>query len=1048
MNRFTAPLILGSLLALSAFDSVAKAPVEPPRNDWENHHVVAINKLAPRASFFAFSSEQDAKNPVQQSANYLTLNGTWKFKWHQNPTEAKSDESFYQVGYNDSNWADIPVPANWEIEGFGTPIYTNVPLPFENKRPFTPKHDNPVGQYRRSFELPANWQGQEVFVHFGAVKSAFYIWVNGKKVGYSQGSKTPAEFLLSPYLQPGKNTIALQIYRWSDGSYLEDMDFWRISGIERDVYLYATPKTHIRDFFAKANLTDDYQDGVFDLDVDVANLSQQSVDNYEVAATLYDLNGKQIWQQQQVAGNATKLAFSTKIADVATWSAETPNRYKLDIKLSEGGKTRQFITTHVGFRSVEIKNSQLLVNGKAVLIKGVNRHEHDPDTGHVVSRESMLKDIQLFKQFNINAVRLAHYPNDPYFYELCNEYGIYMIDEANIESHAFGYGTDRGESTGNDPDWLDAHMARIKAMVERDKNHPAIITWSMGNEAGNGYNFYQAFDWIRARDPKRPIQYERAINQWNTEMYVPQYPTPEMLKEYALGDDDRPMIMSEYAHAMGNSLGNFHDFWIYIRQYPKLQGGYIWDWVDQGLRKTNDKGQEFYAYGGDYGVPGIPSDGNFLANGLVMPDRQPSPGLYEVKKAHQPIQFKAVDLLKGKIDVFNEFFFKDLSAYELHWQLISSESKQPLDSGVVKNLKIKAQQTKQLDLPYSVSRRTQGQVYLNLSVVTKQAMPLLAVGHEVAKEQYLVVERPVEAAKSAKVTELEIFPSARWTTVRGENFEVRFNTQQGWLTGFQVNAEEVLKSPLQFNFWRAPTDNDFGAMQQDSLRVWKSATERQYVELAEVTRQQNGDVLFSTRFSIPDVKGVATVDYLVKPQGKVQVSYDFKTELEPMVRIPRVGMNVELFKQFDQLAYFGRGPHENYQDRHYSAHIGYYNSTVAEQFHPYIRPQETGYKTDVSWASLTNQQGIGLKVTGQPQFNFSALHFTTDDLDPGMHKKNRHSGELVPRDLVSLNIDYEQTGVGGVDSWQTPTLDEYSLMEQHYQYQFTLEAFQANDSKH
>jgi beta-galactosidase len=1034
-------------VTLLAFIWPASAKEAASNNDWENQQVVAINKLSPRASFFGFANQQEANAGVDKASNFLSLNGLWKFNWVKNP--ALSDKlntnssKFSDANYNDSNWDEIKVPANWELEGYGTPIYLNIPMPFEKKPPFIQKHDNPVGHYRKEFDLPKSWQGDDVYIHFGAVKSAFYIWVNGEKVGYSQGSKTPAEFLLTPYLQAGKNTIALQVFRWSDGSYLEDQDFWRLSGIQRDVYLFSAPKVRIEDYFAKANLTDDYQDGLLSLDIDLeatAKASNTKNDKGSVQIALRDNSGKVVWQQDRVFNlkdSNASLTFNTRLNDVKTWSAEVPTLYQLTMSLkNQAGQQTQWLQRKVGFRRVEIINSQLLVNGKAVLIKGVNRHEHDPDNGHVVSRASMLHDVKLFKQFNINAVRLAHYPNDPYFYDLCNEYGIYMIDEANIESHAFYYGLDRGESLGNNPDWHHAHIARIEAMVERDKNHPAIIAWSLGNEAGNGYNFFSAFDWVRDRDPARPIQYERAINQWNTEMYVPQYPKPEDLKAYALGDDDRPMIMSEYAHAMGNSVGNFKDFWDYIRQYPKLQGGYIWDWVDQGLRKTNDKGQEFFAYGGDFGVPGTPSDGNFLANGLVMPDRVPAPALYEVKKVHQPIQFKAVDLANGKIELYNEFFFKDLTDYSLQWQVISQGK--VIKSGKISKLKLAAQERKEIKLSYGRKLKAKNELFLNLSIVTNKALPLLAKGHEVAKEQFQLPVKIVTSDDKRQYEALTVHDTERVTTVVGDDFVVRFNKYRGLLTGFNYQGVELLKDAPRINFWRAPNDNDFGGGYQDTLRVWKSASERQYLQSAVIEQFDNGDVGFSTKFTVPDVKGEAEVNYRVKPSGEVLVSYEFESALEPMVRIPRVGMNLELFGSVDTLDYFGRGPHENYQDRRYSAHIGHYQSTVAEQFHPYIRPQETGYKTQVRWAKLVNDDGIGVEIKGAPTFDFSALHYRIEDLDPGMYRKNRHSPELQPRDLVSVNIDFGQMGVGGVDSWQTNALEEYSLNDRKYSYQYTL----------
>ncbi|AWL13042.1 Beta-galactosidase [Saliniradius amylolyticus] len=1020
----------------------------PDPAHWQDQNLISINKLEPRANFFPYANEADAKNAPEQASNYQSLNGRWQFKWLERPSMTaalqQGNTSFFAPEYDDSQWDSIPVPSNWEVEGYGVPIYLNIPMPFEKNPPLIQEHHNPVGLYRRGFHIEEGWQDKEVFLHFGAVKSAFYVWVNGQRVGYSQGSKTPAEFHVTPYLNTGSNQITLQVLRWSDGSYLEDQDFWRLSGITRDVYLYATPEQRIQDYFAKSGLSKDYQDGQLELSVTLENHSDNRVKG-RLQASLTDTQGGALWKSSQAyafEGSDHQLTFQAVLEDVRSWSAETPHLYQLEMRLlDEQGELQQLVRRDLGFRDVKVENEQLLVNGKPVLIKGVNRHEHDPDTGQVVSRESMLKDIQLFKQFNINAVRLAHYPNDPYFYELCDRYGIYVIDEANIESHAFYYGLDRGESLGNNPAWKKAHLARIEAMVERDKNHPSVIVWSLGNEGGNGYNFFHAYDWVDERDPTRPIQYERAINQWNTDMYVPQYPKPDDLKAFAESGDGRPMIMSEYAHAMGNSVGNFRDFWVYIREYPMLQGGYIWDWVDQGLRKTNDKGQSFFAYGGDYGPPGTPSDGNFLLNGLVNPDREPHPSLFEVKKVHQNIQFTAKDLKDGEIEVFNEYFFKDLSDYQLIWQ-VEADGK-VMESGRIDELALGPQQRRTLDLGYDIEDDDHREWFLNLSVVTKRPLPLLEQGHEVAKEQFpLPVEYQPESELAKGGAPLQLYDTERVATIVGEGFELRFSKLRGQLAGWRYQGQELLKQAPKLNFWRAPNDNDFGAGSQDVLRVWKLASERHTLTEATIVRHDNGDIGFKTRFDVPDVEGKVAIDYRVDRAGRVEVDYALNVGMENMPMIPRVGLNLELFDDFNQLSFYGRGPHENYQDRRYSAHVGVYHSSVAEQYHPYIRPQESGYKTQVRWAQLLNSEGVGLEIEGQPTFDFSALHYRIGDLDPGMVRKNHHSGELVPRDLVSVNIDFGQMGVGGVDSWQTPVLSRYALTDNQYRYHFTLQGVQ------
>lgn len=1027
-----------ALTLLLALIGLAQADGQSVQHDWENQHIVAINKLKPRASFFPYSNGEAALHIPQQAENYLNLNGIWQFRYVENFAQSQALGEFYQPDFEDKSWDSIKVPSNWEVQGFGTPIYLNIPMPFEKNPPFIQQHHNPIGHYRRDFTLPDDWQGKQVYIHFGAVKSAFYIWVNGKKVGYSQGSKTPAEFDLTPYVQSGANQIALQVFRWSDGSYLEDQDYWRMSGITRDVYLYSTPNVRIRDYFAQADLSEDYKQGELVLDVDLRNKTQDLAEG-KVLARLEDAAGKLVWEQEQAfseRGTDSRLHFSTNVANVKQWSAEIPNLYSLTLTLQDRkGQTQQVVKRDIGFRSVEIKNAQLLVNGKPVLIKGVNRHEHDPDTGQTVSRESMLKDIQLFKQFNINAVRLAHYPNDPYFYELCDRYGIYVIDEANIESHAFYYGLSKGESLGNNPDWNHAHMERIKAMVERDKNHPSVITWSLGNEGGNGYNFYTAFDWVKARDPQRPVQYERAIFEWNTEMYVPQYPRPIDLKNYAESDADRPMIMSEYAHAMGNSVGNFKDFWDHIRVYPKLQGGYIWDWVDQGLRKQDAQGNSFFAYGGDYGPPGTPSDGNFLANGLVLPDRTPNPALFEVKKVHQPVQFNALNLAKGQFELFNEHFFSNLDSYALDWQLM--QNGKVLREGKIDKLSVGPQQSMKFSIPVSKAPDSEFDTFVNVQVRTKKALPLLEKGHLVAEEQFILPA--TQSAKTKVATApLQIFDTERVVTVAGKGFEVRFNKYRGRLTGLNYQGQEIIRRAPKANFWRAPNDNDFGAGMQDKLYVWKAASERQNLESVEVERLSDSQVLFKTRFTVPDVKGQLAIDYLVDSLGRVSVDYQFNSEMDEMPRIPRVGLNLELDGALSQASWFGRGPHENYIDRQYAAHVGLYQSSVAGLFHPYVRPQENGNRTDVRYLELVNTNGVGVRISGEPTFDFSALNYRISDLDPGIERLNHHSGTLQPRDIVSLNLDYGQTGVGGVDSWQTPTLDEYSLTGSDYQYKLVI----------
>ncbi|WP_286232760.1 glycoside hydrolase family 2 TIM barrel-domain containing protein [Thalassotalea sediminis] len=1026
-------LSLPLLLALNT--TSANSETLDKGNDWEDPQVIGINKLPPRANFFPFiESTITDKN---KASNYKDLNGIWRFKL--SPNIAKAPKNFAKPNIDDSDWQQINVPGNWELQGFDRPIYLNQPYPFAKNPPYIQAHDNPTGHYRRTFQLDKNWlTHNKVFIHFGAVKSAFYLWINGKKVGYSQGSKTPAEFNITSYVEQGENTIALQVLRWSDGSYLEAQDFWRLSGIERDVYLYYTPETHIQDYFVKADLEKDYQTGKFSLEIAANTISAEQ----QLEVTLTAPNGEQVYQHKKSI-LTKKTTFNAQLKDVLKWSAEVPSLYQLSISLIDKNKPTQFIQQKIGFRSTEIINGQLMVNGQPILIKGVNRHEHDPDTGHYISRESMELDIKLFKQFNINAVRLAHYPNDPYWYELCDKYGIYIVDEANIESHGMYYNLAKGESLGNNPAWKKAHLARIEAMIERDKNHPSIIAWSLGNEAGNGYNFYHAYDWVRARDPHRPIQYERAVFEWNTDLYVPQYPTPAYMEKYARSNPDRSMIMSEYAHAMGNSAGNFLDFWQVIRKYPKLQGGFIWDWVDQGLRTTDESGNRIFAYGGDFGVPGTPSDGNFVLNGIVLPDRTPEPSLYEIKKVHQDIQLSVLDLKRGKINVFNEFFFKDLSAYKLSWRLM--QNGHTLQAGTIDNLNIAPQQAQVYKLNYRLPKSSDEEVFLDVQILTKNDEPLIGKNAEIAKEQFIVQQATTSTKKPVK-GKLTVYRTVTDSEIHGKDFIVRFNHKYAELSGMRYKGEELIKKAPKANFWRAPTDNDFGGNWQDKLRVWRYASERQKKTTFKLT-ENNNTVVVNTEFYLEDVDGKVAIDYTITADGAVKVDYRLTSALENMPKIPRVGMNLELFGEFEQLTFFGKGPHENYRDRHYAAHVGVYKSTVAEQYHPYVRPQESGYKTQVRWATLLNKQGIGLKISGNPHFGMSALPYRMSDLDPGMRRTQSHSGSLQPRPIVSLNIDYGQMGVGGVNSWHTTALEKYSLTEKEYQYSYTLQGYMQSDAE-
>lgn len=1047
-------LTLTLLLLLTASGVPADVP------DWENPEVFAINKEPPRAAFTAFDSRDAALASLQtipvnpaSSPFYRLLNGRWKFHWSPKPADRPTD--FYQEGFDDSAWDLIDVPANWQLHGYGVPIYLNIAYPFKADPPRIPHDDNPVGSYRMRFEVPEDWQGKRILLHFGAIKSAGYLWVNGKKVGYSQGSKLPAEFDVTDFVQPGENLLALEVYRWSDGSYLEGQDFWRLAGLERDVYLYATPKVYLHDFFFNGKIQDNFDDGVFELDVAIRNSTSDNA-GVEIQAELLDGLGESVFEaltkkvDVESGGEAT-VSFSQDVTNPFKWSAESPNLYMLALTVKDAdGNVLQSTARRVGFRSSAVKNGQFVVNGVPVLIKGVNRHEHDPITGHVVSVESMVHDIRLMKMHNINAVRNSHYPNDPRWYELTDAYGLYVVDEANIESHGMGYDPDK--TLGNNPLWMKAHMDRTVRMVERTKNHPSIVIWSLGNEMGNGVNLYATYDWIKERDPSRPVQSERAELDRNTDIYVPMYPTPEKIAEYGeKKEDPRPLIMCEYAHAMGNSVGNFADYWKHIRRYPNLQGGFVWDWVDQGLLKEKEDGTRIFAYGGDFGPEGTPSDGNFCINGLVQPDRRPNPSLYEVKKLYQPLRLVPHDLKQRFITFFNERSFRNVDDLAVNWTVTGD--------GVVEQagrflLDIPPRGAFMINVPFTpIDPKPGVEYFVNLSMVTKEDNGLIPEGWEVAYDQYkLPFYKEAPGISLSTLPELTtVDDGEKDVTIRGDGFSVSVSKETGRLTSYVVDGEELILEGLEPNFWRAPTDNDFGGNWQRKLSIWRRAGQEWAIENVQLKKENTG---WAEIQAVGTVAGNAryTVTYKVLGNGEVDVDAKFvplpqkeRATIGRVPQIPRIGMRVMLPRAYDRLEFYGRGPHESYWDRKTSARVALYEGLVRDEFHPYIRPQETGNRTDMRWLALRNEEGRGLLVLGDPTVSTSALHYKMEDLDPGETKAQRHAGEIPERDLVSLHIDWKQMGVGGVHSWGISALPEYSLKFDTYEQRFRLRPLRPGD---
>jgi len=1020
-------------------------PRPEPHPDWENPQMIGRGKDAPRATAIPFADVEAALvGDPAVSPWHRSLNGEWSFNWAENPASRPVD--FFHPEYDVSSWDFIPVPANWQLHGHGYPIYTNVRYPWGEPDPPRVPHDfNPVGSYRRTFTVPEAWDGRQVYLRFGGVSSAFYLWVNGHEVGYSQGSRTPAEFNITGYLVPGENMVALEVYRYSDGSYLECQDFWRISGIFRDVSLYSWDDLHIRDFQVHTDLDGTYRDAELGVDVWVRNLGND-VQPFTVEAQLFDSIGDLVAEGLTASGSAdagdeVKVRLDRHISDPPKWSAETPNLFRLVVTLEDpDGSVLQSVSSNVGFREVEITGGQLLVNGVAVLIKGTNRHEHDPDTAHVMSTEGMTRDILIMKQHNLNAVRTSHYPDVPEWYDLCDLYGLYVIDEANIESHGIGYDPDK--TLGNKPEWGKAHLDRTISMVERDKNHPSIIIWSLGNEAGDGVNFTATSGWIRERDASRPVHYERAELGPNTDIFCPMYDRIEQIVEYAENYDDRPLILCEYSHAMGNSNGNLKDYWDAIYKYERLQGGFIWDWVDQGLRQPvpGRPGEFYFAFGGDFEPPGVYHDDNFLMNGLVSADRVPHPGLLEVKKVYQYITVTPVDLARGRVEITNGYAFIDLEAFEGFWEFKADDD--VIASGRLPKLNIAPSESRVVSLPLPSTTPQPGVEYwLDLSFRLSADTRWADRGHEVAWEQFrLDLEVTAPGLNVADMPPLSVEGDEGRVAVSGDGFTVRFDLADGTISSWLADGTELMASGPRPNFWRAPTDNDRGNDMPNRCAPWKAASKEWDFQTSDVNRIGPAEVEVRFEGPLPDVGSNHEVIYTVLGSGDIVVESTLTPGDGELPELPRFGMQFEVPGGFETVTWYGRGPHENYWDRKAGARVGVWSGTIDEQFVDYSEPQENGNKTDVRWVSLTNDSGAGLLVVGEPLIAFSAHHYTTDDLENA-----KHSYEMEYREDITFNIDMEQTGVGGDDSWGARTHEEYTVWAAPLSYSFRLRPITASD---
>ena len=1030
--------------------------------DWENPEVFGRNKEPGHCTLMPYPGIARALEGTREASPYYKLlNGNWKFKWVERPADRPC--GFYKLNYDVSHWREIPVPSNWELQGYGIPTYTNAAYPFspvEPKPPSIPHDDNPVGSYRTEFEIPSSWGGRQVFLHFDGVRSAFYLWINGKEVGYSQGSMTPAEFNITKYLRKGENVLAAEVYRYSDGSYLEDQDAWRLSGIYRDVYLFSTPEVHLRDFFVRSELDEQYCDATVKVTARVRNYSGKDAKSHKIEVTLLGADGRFVGSAPLLAdesgvidaGAESVIEMEAEVARPQKWSAETPYLYKVVLTLKDSkGKVVEVEQCNFGFREVELKDGQMLVNGKAILIKGVNRHEHDPDHGRAIPFSRMLEDIKLLKQNNINAVRTSHYPDDPKWYDLCDRYGLYLIDECNLETHGV-----IKELPKDVPEWKAACMDRMARMVERDKNHPSIIIWSLGNESGYGTTHIAMADYAREYDPTRLVHFmdheDKMADLAASDIVCPMYATIEKIEEYARTERPEPLIQCEYAHAMGNSVGNLQDYWDVIEKYKQLQGGFIWDWADQGLRKKTTGGREFWAYGGDYGD--IPNDNNFCCNGIVQPDRKPNPSLYEVKKVYQYIKVEPVDLAGGRVRIRNKYDFVSLDFVNVFWEL--AVDGEVVQKGELAKISPGQQEEQEVTVPFRKPELEAGAEYwLKITFSLAKDTLWAQKGHVVAWDQFkLPFDVPeVPTVDVNAMPELELKETEGNITVTGkdfkltlakENYWTRYNNywtryNKGAIKSFKYQDKELISTPMVPNFWRVPIDNDRGNGMPERLSVWRRAGEDRTVHEITAERFRPQVVRIVVKASLPagncDYQNV----YIIYGSGDVVVESSLrKPEGIDLPNIPRFGMQMEMPEEFSTMRWYGRGPQESYWDRKTGAAVGVYGGSVEEQTHDYVRPQENGNKTDVRWVALTNKDGTGLLAIGMPLLSVSAWPYTMQDLE-----RARRVHELRQRDTITVNLDYKQMGVGGDDSWGAKTHPEYTLPAGDYSYSFRLRPYNA-----
>ena len=1023
-------------LAMLSMSSGALAQSE---SRWQNVNINQQNREPRRANFFAFENLEKAQSfDKKKSANYLSMEGMWKFNFVKDHN--KRPANFFALKYDDSQWKDFPVPGLFELNGYGDATYKNIgyawATQFDPNPPYISELNNYTGSYRRTFELPKDWKGKDVYFHVGSATSNLTLWVNGKYVGYSEDSKVAAEFNISKYLKPGKNLIAMQVMRWCDGSYFEDQDFWRFTGIAREVYLYARPKLHAADIRLNAALENNYQDGVLNYKVSLKG------GKTDVAITLCDKDGKQIAQ-------ATGAQGVIKVPKVNAWTAETPYLYKAYITLKNKQGAAEVIPQKVGFRNVEIKNAQLLINGQPVLVKGADRHEMDPDGGYVVSLERMIQDIKIMKQLNINAVRTSHYPCDPRWYDLCDEYGIYITAEANLESHGMGY---EEKSLAKFPEYIVPHIERNEGNVKPLINHPSVIVWSLGNESGYGVNFEKAYDWVKACDKTRPAQYERGGYDSKTDIYCPMYIGYEESESYCKSNGTKPYIQCEYAHAMGNSEGGFKEYWDLIRKYPKYQGGYIWDFVDQGLRdKSPVTGKEIFTYGGDYGrYPA--SDYNFNCNGIIAPNRRLNPHAYEIQYVLQNVWIKDFDAENGSFNVYNENFFKNIDDLSLTATLFANGVK--LTTVAIPDTKgIAPQATKLVKsealksaIEKAEAEHATEEITINFAFASDGSQPLVDKGQVMARQQIVLngYEFDKVDAPANTGSKIEVEETNSYVKVSAERMSVTIGKKTGMIDYLDVDGEPMLKfrESMTPEFWRAPTDNDYGASLQKKMRVWKNPQ----MNLKSFDKSESKDsVVLTANFEMPEVKAELMLRYRINAAGEVTVTEKMTTDKEAKVAdLFRYGMQLQMPSSFSKLEYYGRGPEENYIDRHSSSFIGKYEANVKDEYYPYVRPQESGNHTDIRYFSIFNPTtGKGITFEGYAPMECSAIPYLVEDLDAGIEKEHawgQHSGDLIEKGLVQLHIQQRQFGLGCIDSWGASPMEKYRMHYQDRCFSFVIKA--------